>query len=135
MWLAGMGMFPNAKKLESIFTRNVPPIVLYTTFWYDLWFPLNNNKLGQKWWAALCLREMKLILPKHSQQKKCELPQSTAWDVSGMGFLLGVLDPSVKILCSVSGSLTALPHPATGHHLMLLLLSTKAWKKNPIRWS
>lgn len=61
--------------------------------------------------------------PKHSQQKKWALPQSTACEVSGMAFRFGYVFPGV---CSASGSLTALPQPGIGHHLMVLLLSTNA---------
>lgn len=60
--------------------------------------------------------------PKHSQQKKCAFPQSTAWEVIGADLLLTRFP-----VCSASGNRTARPQPAMGHHLMLLLLSTKAY--------
>lgn len=40
-----------------------------------------------------------------------------------MAFRFGYVFPGV---CSASGSLTALPQPGIGHHLMVLLLSTNA---------
>lgn len=61
--------------------------------------------------------------PRHSQQKKWALPQSTAWDV--IGIELDLLDKRFPV-CSASGRRTARPQPAIGHHLILLLLSTKA---------
>lgn len=69
-------------------------------------------------------------LPKHSQQKKCEFPQSTACEVAGGGLKLRSLILFGKKLfgcdCSVSGKRTARPQPAIGHHFIDLLLSTNA---------
>jgi len=64
------------------------------------------------------------------QQNRCPTPQSTACDVSDIWLASAVFLNDGDRGFSKSGSLTARPQPGYGHHLMLGLLSTKAYKTN-----
>jgi len=96
------------------------PSALYLKIWFEAQSIYENCQQSV---TADC------SLSYTNQQKRCPLPQSTAGALSSGK--LSVSEPDGLDPCFVS--LTALPQPAVGHHLMAGLFSTKACLKIIIR--